>query len=174
MTLTKSQKQNLIAEFCDKLGRCKAAVITNYQGLKVTDINDLRKKLKEKGIDYKVVKNSLAKIALKEKGIKIDEAILDNPVAIAFGYNDEVEPNKIVYQFTKTNDKLGILGAVVNGKFVTANTIKSLALMPSREGLYAKMVGSIAAPLSGIVNVLGGNLRGLVSVLKQYYNQKKV
>ena len=109
---------------------------------------------------------------LKNKSIKIDESVLDKQTALAFGYEDEVEPNRIVYQFKKENDKLEILGAIVDHEFVDAESVKSLALMPSREELYAKVVGSIAAPISGFINVLTGNLRGLVSVLKQYQEQE--
>ena len=103
MVLTKEQKKSLLEQLNDRFLRSKAAVFTNYQGLKVTDLNLLRGKLKEKGIDYKVVKNTLVKLALKEKGIAVEGEILDKPAAIAFGYDDEVEVNKIVYQFNKEN-----------------------------------------------------------------------
>jgi len=172
MVLTKEDKKKLIDDFSDKASKSKAMVFTNYQGLKVQDLNQLRKNLKEKNIDFKVVKNTLVRIVLENNNIKIDDSALNNPAAIAFGYKDEVEPNKIVYEFAKKNKSLEILGAIVNGKFVDTNTVKSLALLPSREELYAKVIGSINAPISGIVNVLAGNLRGLVSVLKQY--QEKI
>ncbi|OGD67855.1 50S ribosomal protein L10 [Candidatus Berkelbacteria bacterium RIFCSPHIGHO2_12_FULL_36_9] len=172
MVLTKEQKKSLLEQLNDRFLRSKAAVFTNYQGLKVTDLNLLRGKLKEKGIDYKVVKNTLVKLALKEKGIAVEGEILDKPAAIAFGYDDEVEVNKIVYQFNKENEKLEILGAIVNGEFVSKDVVKSLALLPGREELHAKVVGSIAAPLRGFVSVLQGNLRGLVSILKQYQEKK--
>lgn len=172
MTLTKEQKKNLIDGLSERLTRAKAVVFTNYQGLKVKDLNLLRKQLKEKNIEYKIIKNTLVKKTLAEKNIKYDESILDQPAAIAFGYDDEVEPNRIIYRFSKLNEKLGILGAVIDQKFVDAETVKSLAVLPSKEELYAKVVGSIAAPISGFVNVLSGNLRGLVSVLRQYHDQK--
>jgi len=173
MTLTKVQKKSLIDDLADKISRSKAVVFTNYRGLKVEDLTSLRRSLKEKNIDYKVVKNSLAKIVLKNNKIKFDESVFDSPAGVAFGYEDEVEPNKLVYQFKKKNDKLQILGALVGGEFVGADTVKSLALLPSRQELYAHVVGSIAAPISGFVNVLSGNLRGLVSVLKQYSEKVK-
>lgn len=172
MTLTKNEKKNLLDELSDRISRSKTVVFTNYQGLKVQDLNTLRKQLKEKKIEYKIVKNTLAKKTLNDHKIKFDESVLDQPAAVAFGYDDEVEPNKIIYQFSKQNDKLGILGAIVNKEFVGSETVKSLAMLPSREQLYAKVVGSISAPISGFVNVLSGNLRGLVSVLKQYHDQK--
>jgi large subunit ribosomal protein L10 len=174
MTLTKNEKKNLLDGLSDRISRSKAVVFTNYQGLKVQDLNTLRNQLKAKNIEYKIVKNTLAKKTLNEQKIKFDESILDQPAAVAFSYDDEVEPNKIIYQFSKQNDKLGILGAIVNKEFVGSDAVKSLAMLPSREQLYANVVGSISAPISGFVNVLSGNLRGLVSVLKQYHDQKNI
>ena len=173
MTLTKEQKKNLIDELSEKISSSKAVVFTNYQGLKVQDINELRKKLKQKGIYYKVVKNTLLKKVMRDKGIKFEESLLDNPAALAFGLSDEIEANKVVYEYAKSNEKLGILGALVGREFVDKDTVKSLALLPSREELYAKVVGSISAPISGFVKVMAGNLRGLVSVLKQYSEKVK-
>lgn len=172
MLLTRDKKKEIIEQLKDRLERAKSVVFTDYQGLKVSELQSLKDRLREKGIDYKVVKNTLVKIALKDKNLKIDETILDKPTAVAFGYTDEVEPNKIVYKFSKENEKLEILGGIVNKEFMDVSKVKSLALLPSREELYAKVVGSIAAPLSGFINVLQGNLRGLVSVLKQYSEQK--
>jgi large subunit ribosomal protein L10 len=172
MVLTKDQKKNLIDGIQDRVVKSKTLVFTNYQGLKVKDLNVLRKKLKEKGIEYKVIKNTLARLVFKNNDLKIEDTILDKPAAVAFGYKDEVEPSKIIHEFAKTNNKLEILGGIVNGEFMDVAAIKALALLPSREELYAKVVGSIAAPISGFVNVMSGNLRGLVSVLKQYQEKK--
>lgn len=172
MVLTKEQKNEILGEIGERLSRAKTAVFTNYQGLKVSDITNLRKRLSEKSIDFKVAKNSLLKKALDNKKIDIESSLLDKPLAIAYGYDDEVEPNKLVYQFSKENENLKVMGAIVNGVFMDAAQVKTLALLPSREQLYANVVGSIAAPMSGFVNVLAGNLRGLVSVLDQYKNSK--
>jgi len=172
MVLTKDQKKNLIDGIQNRVVKSKTLVFTNYQGLKVKDLNILRKKLKEKGIEYKVIKNTLARLVFKNNDLKIEDTILDKPAAVAFGYKDEVEPSKIIHEFAKTNNKLEILGGIVNGEFMDVAAIKALALLPSREELYAKVVGSIAAPISGFVNVMSGNLRGLVSVLKQYQEKK--
>jgi large subunit ribosomal protein L10 len=172
MVLTKDQKKNLIDGIQDRVAKSKTLVFTNYQGLKVKDLNVLRKKLKEKGIEYKVIKNTLARLVFKNNDLKIEDTILDKPAAVAFGYKDEVEPSKIIHEFAKTNNKLEILGGIVNGEFMDVAAIKALALLPSREELYAKVVGSIAAPISGFMNVMSGNLRGLVSVLKQYQEKK--
>jgi large subunit ribosomal protein L10 len=94
-------------------------------------------------------------------------------IALAYSSIDEVEPAKIVYNFSKSNNAVSLVGGIVNCEYFEKNKAVALAQLPSRDELYAKVVGSLSAPLSGMVNVLSGNLRGLVSVLKQY-SEKKV
>ncbi len=174
MTLTKDQKKNLIDSLNDSILRAKSIVFTDYQGLKVSKMQELRKQLRDQGIDLKVTKNTLLSIALKNNNLSVDDAILSKPLAIISGYQDEVEPCKVVNNFVKDNENLKILGGIVDKKFVDINQIKALATMPSRDELYAKVVGSCAAPISGFVNVLAGNLRGLVQVIKLYSDKKPI
>lgn len=172
MAITREKKEELIKEFAKKLEDSKAVVFTDYRGLNVEEISEIRKKLREKGIEFKVLKNTLLKIAVKDSKLDIDlDQIKDRPVAAAFGYEDEVEPAKITYQFSKDHESLELFGGVLNGKSISLDEIKSLALMPSREEMYAKIVGSLASPLRGLASVLQGNLRGLVNVLSQYKDQ---
>lgn len=173
MPITKEQKKEIVSGLKDRLANIKAMIFTDYQGLKVNEIQELRRALRAKKIDYKVLKTSLIKKALDDSGIKIEESIYSRPVAIAISETDEVEPSKVIYDFNKKNEKLEILGAIVNGEFYNTSQIKALAMMPSKEELFAKVVGSISAPLSGLVNVLQGNLKGLISVIKQYQESKK-
>jgi large subunit ribosomal protein L10 len=166
MAKTRSQKEEQLVKLNDQFGS-KKAVFVDYQGLSVKELENLRNSLEEKGVKFIVVKNTLAKIALKNAGIEVDNEILKKPVAVAFA-DDEVTPSKEIKNFTKLHEKLEILGGVIESEFVPTSTIEALALLPSREELYAKVVGSIASPLSGLVNVMAGNIRGLVSVLNQY------
>ena len=166
MAKTRSQKEEQLVKLNDQFGS-KKAVFVDYQGLSVKEIENLRNSLEEKGISFNVVKNTLVKIALKDFGVAVEDDLLKKPVAIAFS-DDEVAPSKEIKNFTKIHEKLEILGGVIEKQFVPASTINTLALLPSREELYAKVVGSIAAPISGLVNVMAGNIRGLVSVLNQY------
>lgn len=171
MAKTRTQKEELLQEL-QGAASAKALVFTKYTGLSVKDLTELRNKLRASSSTYRVTKNTLLKKALSEAGHEIPQDIYDYQVAVAWSSTDEVEPNKIVAEFAKTHEMLGVLGALVNGEFIDAAGVKKLASLPSREELYAKVVGSIAAPLSGLVNVLGGNLRGLVSVLAQYRDSK--
>lgn len=168
MLLNRTEKEQLVAEMAEKIQTAKTVVLVNYQGLKVKEIHNLKKKLLEVGIHFQIVKNSLFKIVLKKQGIEIPAEILDQPVAVVWGQEDEVTPAKSTVSFTKEAEKLQIIGGIVNNQFADANTIKQLAALPGREELYAKLVGTLNAPLVGLVNVLQGNLRSLVSILDQY------
>jgi len=173
MLLTKPQKEQLVDKMSQKLNQSVAILLINYQGLKVHEIDDLKMKLSENGIGFQVIKNSLFKIALKKADLSLDETLLDQPVAIIWGNADEVTPSRIVFEFGKKAEKLSILGGIINGKFADISIINQLAVLPGREELYAKLVGTLNAPMSRLVNALGGNLRSLVYILDQYKNIKK-
>jgi large subunit ribosomal protein L10 len=166
MPLSKDQKKKIIEDVKDKISRQKAVIFTDIKGLKVKDLTVLRKELNKEGIDYKMVKKTLLKISLPKGDIAdFNPKDMKGEVVAAFGYKDEVAPARILYKFSKTNENLKIVGGIVGGKIFQKEQVIALANLPSREVLLAKLVGSIASPLSGFVNVLQGNLRGLVYVL---------
>jgi large subunit ribosomal protein L10 len=168
MLLKRADKEQLVNEMAESLNKAKTVILVNYQGLKVKEIQELKKNLREQGVGFQVVKNTLFKIALKNNGIGFDESVLDQPVAVVWGLTDEVLPAKITVEFGKTAEKMEIIGGLVNNQFADVNMIKQLAALPGREELYAKLVGTLNAPMSRLVNVLQGNLRGLVYILNQY------
>ena len=165
--LTKQQKQQLIEELTDKLKRQKGLVFTDFRGLKVGEIEDLRKELKQAGIEYKVAKKTLIKWALEKAKKKIDISQFKNSVALAFGFQDPITPIKIISKFAKEHKDLEILGGLMDDEFLTVDGVKELAEIPSRDELLAKFVGSIKSPIRGFVNVLGGNIRNLLLIFKQ-------
>lgn len=172
MAKTKEAKSQLLTSLTDKLERACVAVLVKYQGLKVKESEELRSSLRAAEIDMIVPKNSVAKLALKEKGIEVTGDAFDQPLAMVFSYNDEVRPAKEIVLFGKTHEVIEILGGIVNKQMVDASVIKSLASLPSREQLLAQMVGSLNAPISGFVNVLAGVPRALVNALNQIKEQK--
>lgn len=172
MAKTKEQKTEIIDKITKELNEAKSAVLIDYKGLKVKDSEDLRKLLRAKGATLNVAKNTLVKIALKKEGIEFDESIFKKPVAIAFSKDDEVAPAKEISLFAKKNEAVEILGGILEKKMIDGESVKRLAELPSKEELLAKAVGSIASPLSGMVNVLSGNLRSLVNVLKNIEKAK--
>jgi len=169
---TREQKEKLVKEYSEKIEKAKSIVVLDYKGLKVKDSEELRGKLLDNGSEFIVTKNSLLKLALKERGIDIPEEYYTKPLAMTFSYQDEVIGVKELDAFAKTHEELEVIGGFMGDEYLETNRVKALAALPSKEELYAKVVGTIAAPLSGMVNVLSGNLRGLVSVLNQY-NQNR-
>lgn len=169
--LTKQQKIELLENLKNDISN-PAIVFVNYRGLKVAEISDLRGQLHAAGMGLTVSKNTLLRRALSDAGVEVPAEILDEPLAYVKGAEDEVSVSKLVNTFGTSHENIEIMGGLVGGQFVTADQVKYLATLPGRDELYAKVVGSIAAPLSGMVAVLGGNLRGLVSVLKQYQSNK--
>ena len=165
--LTKTQKQKIIEDLKEKIAKAKAIILVGITGLKVKDISELRKKIKTIDGNLKVVKKTLANLAFKEKKLDFNKNKFKEEVALIFGFKDEISPAKIAYQFTLTNEKLKILGGFIENKLKEADEIINLGQLPTKEELFAKLVGTISNPISGLVNVLQGNLKNLVYVLSQ-------
>lgn len=173
MAISKQQKKDIISDFEDKIKRSKSIVFTNFFNIGANDINDLRNKFKEQDSEYVVTKKTLMDKAFKNAGLAdVKPREFSGEVAAIFSYADEVAPAKIVDEFAKTHEQMTFAGGVLENKFINADQVKALAALPSKEMLYAKVVGSIKAPLSGLANVLAGNLRGLVTVLKAIEDKK--
>jgi large subunit ribosomal protein L10 len=167
----KEEKIKAVEEIKDRFSRAKAAVLTDYRGLNVADITELRRKLREQGIEFKVLKNTLIRIAIKDFDYSLDE-FLEGPTAVAFSYEDPIAPAKVLANFARTHKQLEIKAGVVEGKVATTDVIAELAKMPPKEELLAKAVGSIQSPLYGIVNVLQGPIRNLVYTLQALQEKK--
>ncbi len=172
--LTRQQKEKLVKELAENFSQAKAVIFTNPQQLKVKQLQNLRKKLKEKNIHYRVAKKKLFILALEKAELKkIDLNPFKCSIAAAFDYSDEVSPAKIIYYFFKENKQLEILGGILDRNFLDAKSIVDLALLPSKNELLVKLVGSINTPVNNFVSILNGNLRGLVGVLNAIKNAKK-
>jgi large subunit ribosomal protein L10 len=167
MALTKAQKKKILEDLKEKIAEQKAMVFVDFTGLKVKDLTNLRKKLKAISNELRVVKKTLLRLILKDIGIEIEKKKLKGEIAIAFGFKDEISPAKIIWQFSQENPNLKILGGIIKNKFLEAEKIIELAKLPTREELLAKFTSTISAPISNLINVLKGNLRNLVYILKQ-------
>jgi len=166
MPKTRDQKKKIISDLTDKFKEFKSLVFVDYKGLTVKDASDIKKLCKKQNIDYIVAKKTLIKLALEQAGIKdIDVKQLAGNIALVIGFEDEISPAKIVGKFAKDHEALKMLGGIMEKKFIDLNQVMALSKIPSKVELLAKLVGSINAPVSGLVNVLAGNLCGLVRVL---------
>ena len=167
MSITKEQKKEIIKDLGNRFSKSKSIVLLGFQGLTAIENIGLRRKLRSENIDCKVARKTLIKRGLKEAGFENSESLnLDGPVAAAIGYDDEIAPAKLANEYSKENKELKLLGGFLETRYIDAVEIKSLAILPSKEQLRAQLVGTINAPVSGFVNVLAGNIRGLVNALK--------
>ncbi|MDF2523287.1 MAG: ribosomal protein [Clostridiales bacterium] len=159
------QKKEVVQEISEKIKAAKAMVFADYRGLTVEQDTELRNALRKAGVEYKVVKNTLTKFAAKENGLEGLDSFLNGPTAMAVSATDPVAPAKVLAEFAKKYEKLELKVGVVEGKVIDEAGIKALAELPPREVLIAKVLGGFNAPISGLVNVLNGNIRGLVVAL---------
>jgi len=165
MPQTKAKKQKIIEDLKEKVARQKAMVFVDLKGVKVKDLNQLKKQLKEVGAHLQVVKKTLLALVCKEVGFNFNPKEFPGQLALVFAFQDETVPAGIVYRFGKTFPSLQLIGGYLEGKLLSAQDIVAIAQLPSKQELLAKVVGSIRAPLSGFVNVLEGNIKGLLNVL---------
>ncbi len=173
MAINKQKKQEIVRGLQEKAGRAKSVVFTKFFGVGANDINALRTKIKENNSEYVIAKKTLVDVAFadsKIEGLKVRD--MEGEIATVFGYEDEVAPAKIIDECKQEHESVELVGGILENKFIDAVQVQALAKMPSKPELYAKIVGSIKAPVSGFVNVLSGNLRGLVTVLKAIEEKK--
>lgn len=172
---TKAFKNEKIQEINESISKAKVAIVTDFRGLSVAEITDLRRQLQKEGSDYTVVKNTLIKRAIKDTPYEGLEGFLEGPSAVAFGFNDEVSPAKVLTQYIKKAKKteLKLKGGALSGKVLSLNEVQQLSELPSKEELYAKMLGSINSPAHGMVNVINGVPRALVIAMEEVRKQKE-
>ncbi len=167
------EKAGKVAELKDLLSSSKGAVLVDYCGLTVAEDTELRSKMREAGVKYMVAKNTFIRIAAKEAGIEGLDAYLEHNPAVAFSAEDPVAPAKILNDFSKDHKALEIKAGILDGKVIALDEVKALAELPSREELLAKLVGSMQAPISGLVNVLQGTIRNFVYTLEAVRQKKE-
>ena len=167
------EKVAMIAEIKTTMQNAKGLVLADFRGIKVAQDTKLRRKMREAGVEYSVIKNNMAGIAAKEAGIEGLDNYLKGPLAMVSSKNDPVAPAKLISEFIKDNRIMEIKGGLVEGKVIDADAVKALANLPPREVLIARLLGSMQSPISGFVNVLQGNIRNLVYTLDAVRQQKE-
>lgn len=165
MAVIRPEKVAKIAELKELLTSSKCTVLVDFCGLTVAQDTELRRKMREAGVHYNVVKNTLLRIAAQEAGIEGLEPVLEHNTAIAVSPEDPVAVAKVVCEFAKNNDKLKVKVGILDGKVISAEEVKAVASLPPKEVLIAKVLGSMNAPITGFVNVLQGTIRNVVYAL---------
>lgn len=170
--MAKPEKEAKVKEIQQKFTVSQSVILADYRGLNVTEVTELRKKLREAGVEYRVVKNTLTSRAAKAANIDGLDQFLSGPTALAFGINDVVMPAKILADFAKDHKNLELKGGVLEGKVIDLAAVKELASLPSREALLGQLVGMFQAPIRGLVTVLSGPLRNLTYAVEAVRKQK--
>ncbi len=171
--MNRQSKEAQVAELAEKLKAAKATFLADYRGLNVEQANDLRNKLRAAGVEYRVAKNTLLRIAAQNTDAACLDEHLVGPTAIALAIDDPVAPAKALVEFAKAHDKFELKVGLLDGKLLSSADIKALSDLPSREELLAKMLGSMSAPASNFVCVLAAIPRSLVQVLSAIKDQKE-
>lgn len=141
-------KKEEVSKLAEKMKAAKLILLTDYRGINVADVTDLRTNLRNLNSEYKVIKNNITKRALKECGLEGLDDVLEGPTAVIMTNEDFLEPTKAIYKFTKDNDYYKIKGGVIEGKVMTAEEIITLAKLPSRQDLLSMLAGGLLANIS--------------------------
>ncbi len=165
MAKTRQQKEQDLQELNDRVKGAKSIVLADYRGTTVKEIDTFRRALGNEGVASKVYKVSLVKKAFEANNIDASSLDYKTPVILAVSQDDEVAPARIIKNVSKDVKTINILSGVLDGTFAGRDQVLALAELPSKDELRAKLVGTINAPVSGFVNVLAGNIRGLINVL---------
>ena len=156
----------------EKMQNSEGLILADFSGLTVLEVNELRSKCREQGVEFRVVKNRLARRAAVEAEISELEELLKGPTAIAFGFDSPVEPAKVLAEFAKQNEKVEIKGGLLEGKVISLAEVKALSELPGREELLAMIARTFNAPTQNFVNVLQGTVGGFVRALNAVAEQK--
>jgi large subunit ribosomal protein L10 len=173
MPKTRAQKKQILDSLTDKLNKAKSVVFVNFQGLKVKEAEELRRSCRQEQVELCVAKKTLIDLALQSKNLPESYAKqLPGEVAVVMGYEDEIAPARLLKNFGKDHEAVKMVAGIFDGKALDAVSLKQLADLPGKTELLAKLVGTIQSPLSGLANVLQGNLRSLVYVLNAVKDKK--
>ena len=171
--MNRELKEQTVSELREKFQRAKVAILTDYCGLNVDEMNSLRTDLRDEAVEYRVVKNTIVKLAAKSTELELLDGYFNGPTAVALSYNDQMSPAKILTKFVKDNPKLEIKAGVLQGKVVSPDDIKQMAEIPSREVLLAQMLSALTSGQAGLLGVFQGILSRLIHVLESIRSKKE-
>jgi len=170
--MSREKKTQIIDGLQEFFSECSIGVLTDYRGLSTAQITDLRRTLKKSAVEYKVVKNTLARFAAERAGKDELAALFEGPVAIAFGYGDVTEPAKVLADYIRASKaSLGIKGGFWGDRVLTSSDVETLATLPSREVLIARVLAGMQSPIVNLIGCLVAPMRGVIGVLQARIKQ---
>jgi large subunit ribosomal protein L10 len=170
--MARPEKEKLVEELTKRLTESQISILTGYLGLNVQAMTDLRNQLRKAGVDYRVFKNTLARIAAKSTNLEGVLPYIEGPTGYAFS-NDPVVSAKALVNFNKANPNMKIKCAILAGRVVEGARVQAIATLPPREVLLAQLLGQMNAPITGLVNVLSGPIRNLVYAVEELRKKKE-
>lgn len=172
-SLKLEEKQQIVADLKERMARAAIAILTDYKGLDVAAVNDLRRKLRAEGVEFQVVKNTLLRCAAEGTEVAALSEFFKGPSAIALSYEDPVAPAKTLTAFAKENKKLELKAGVMGGKLLSVEDLKALSQLPSREVLLGQLLGLLNQVPTSFVRLLAEIPRGLLNVLNALKEQRE-
>jgi large subunit ribosomal protein L10 len=167
-TRARPRKHESVARLTDKLSRATSTVVTDYRGLSVHQLEELRTQLRGEGVDYIIVKNTLARRAADAAGIPQFAEVLVGPVGLAMGYGDLAAPARVLSEYFRVNKRLPSVSGLVEGQVLDANGVKMLAELPSREALLSQLAGTLLSPMTQLAGALDSITSTFASTLEAY------
>jgi large subunit ribosomal protein L10 len=171
LAITRAKKEAIVAEYGEKIRRSKALIVTEYRGLKVKQLEALRRELRGNDSELVVSKNTLFALALAEAGMPVPESLLTGPTAVTFCFDEPAAPAKTLSKWARDTKILVLRGGMVGATIFDGAGVEAVSQLPGREQLRAQVVGALQAPISGLVNVLAGPVRGFLTVLNARIGQ---
>jgi large subunit ribosomal protein L10 len=171
LAISRAKKEELIKQYVEQLNSSEAVIITDYRGLRVGELEQLRAKIRESEGGYLIVKNTLLRRAFAEAGLPVSDEMLIGPVGIGFCGDNIPGVAKAITDFTKENELMTVKGGLMGDKLIDKAAIENLAKLPSLETLRAQLLGLINAPASQLAGVVGGGVRQVVNVIHAYSEQ---
>jgi len=173
MAITKEQKSVILAGLNDRFSRAKGVVFAEFRGLSVEDAQTMRRGLRDAGVEYNVAKKTLIRLAAKENGVELSDEVLEGPIGVAFGFDDEIVAAQKMAEFAKKFEGVSLKGGIMEGKAIDASMVQTLSAIPSRDVLLAKFMGSAMSPLTGFVGIGNALVGGFVRVVNAYKEQRE-
>ncbi|MFA5353889.1 MAG: 50S ribosomal protein L10 [Thermodesulfovibrionales bacterium] len=170
--ITKAQKSEQVAELAEKFSKSKAVVLTEYKGLTVSEISDLRKILKEVGSEYKVAKNTLSIVASRGTAAESAHDMFVGPTGVAFAFDDPIATAKKIIEFAQKNDKLKVKSGIIDGKLCSFDELKAISQLPPREVLLSMLAGAFQAPASKLAAALNATVAQFAYAMDSLKNTK--
>jgi large subunit ribosomal protein L10 len=166
LAISKEKKQQMVADYVDNMSKSQAIILTDYRGLSVAQLVDLRRRLRDNNGGFQVIKNSLFKLALDRAGIAVATEGIDGTLAASYCFGEVPPVAKTLADFAKESELLQVRGGILGGQFLDAERVQALADLPPREVLLAQLLGTMQGPMSSLVSTITAPLRELAQVLR--------